>query len=367
MVGRPMVLWSLVALNAAGILLAGLSAQGFEFHNSTAWTSEGPGLDFGAQGLAYTDAFTTHDDAGQDLARGFTVEMALRPAEGTQRRFRFIAVIHSGEDESQLLIAQWRDTIIVMNGDDYDHRRRLPRLTAAVPNVDGNPFLLAVRSDARGSALYIDGVPVDSRSGLTLELPTDGAPGRLVLGNSVYGGHPWKGTMGKFALYPVALSDEALRHHFESWERDESLAKDDDDSAALSFSLAERTGHRAADRSGHGLDLQFPPDATLLRPKLFAAGRGDRLDTTVNLLGFMPFGFVLAALLATVAPLAPLRAVSTAIAIGFTLSLGIESAQAWIPSRSSSLVDLLLNGAGAGVGGAASVAVSRAARLGLPQ
>ena len=182
---RPTILWILVGLNAGGILIAGLNTDRLEFHNEAAWASDGIGIEFGQHGLAYTDTFTTHDGTDQPAAQGFTVELALRPDERGGRGFRFISVVHSGEDDSQLLVAQWRDNIIVMNGDDYDNRRRSPKLTAAVSRDGTGPFFLAVTSDARGSALYIDGKSVASRTDLTLGLPTDDAPGRLVLGNSV--------------------------------------------------------------------------------------------------------------------------------------------------------------------------------------
>ena len=365
---RPTVLWILVGLNTGGILLAGLSIDRFEFHNEAEWASDSPGLGFGEHGLAYTETFTTHTDAGQDAAQGFTVEIVLRPDEAAERGFRFIAVVHSGEDESQLLIAQWRDTIIVMNGDDYDNRRRSPRLTTAVPGLDAGPFLLVVRSDAQGSALYIDGKSVASRADLTLGLPTDHTPGRLVLGNSVYGDNPWRGSIAGFALHPLALNDETLQGHLELWHRGEGFAGDDYVTAELSYPLSERTGRRAADGSARGLDLQFPRESTLLSPKLFVSGidvfaRNDLTDIVVNLCGFIPFGFFLLALLAVVTSMTHLRALAVTTAIGFTLSFGIELTQAWIPSRSSSLLDLLLNVVGVGVGAAAFAVVARSNNL----
>ena len=105
MLSRPAVLWILVGLNIGGILLAGLSTDRFEFRNDTAWASKGAGLEFGEHGLAYTDPFTTHDDADRPVGNGFTVEMAVRPDESSERGFRFIAVVHSGADDSQFLIA----------------------------------------------------------------------------------------------------------------------------------------------------------------------------------------------------------------------------------------------------------------------
>ena len=51
-----------------------------------------------------------------------------------------------------------------------------------------------------------------------------------------------------------------------------------------------------------------------------------------------------------------------ALAIGFALSGSIELAQAWIPSRSSTLQDLLLNVAGTGVGGVTFLSVAQPLR-----
>ena len=364
---RPTLLWVLVGLNAGGILLAGLNTAGFEFRNDTEWLTEGSGIEFGEHGLAYTDGFTTHDGPGQQIGHGFTVEIALRPDEMAGRGFRFIAVVHSGEDDSQFLIAQWRDTIIVMNGDDYDHRRRSPRLTAAIPDFDLGPFLLVVTSDARGSAVSINGETVAAGTDLTFALPTDTTPGRLVLGNSVYGNSPWRGTIAGFALHPVALSDETLQHHLDLWNRNQGFSGGDYASADLSYPLSERTEGSAADRSANGIDLQFPRETTLVEPRLFSGietiEQSDVPDVVINLCGFIPFGFFVVALLSEVTRMTRLPALAATLAIGLALSLGIESAQAWIPSRSSDLLDLLLNVGGMGVGAAAFAVVSQPKKL----
>ena len=363
---RHTLLWILVAINVGGILLAGLSLRGFDFRNNVEWASDGTGIEFGEHGLAYTDTFATGEDTNQPARQGFTIEIALRP-EGSEFGFRFIAVIHGGDDDEQLVIAQWRDTIIVMNGDDYDHSRRLPRLTATVPDYDDGLFLLAVSSDTRGSALYIDGQEVDSREGMSLRLPTDFAPGRLVLGNSVYGDTPWRGTIAGFALHLAALDERALRDHRDLWSRGQGFAGDNYLSARLSYPLTERTGRRALDRSSNEIALQFPRDKTLVDPKVFVPSLGsldDLWDVGINLGGFVPLGFLLVALFSKVTRITQLPALAAVIAIGFALSFSIELAQAWIPSRSSSLLDLLLNVVGTSVGCAAFVVASRSKSLG---
>ncbi len=361
---RQTLLWVVLALNIGGLLFAGLNVQGWEFRNGVEWAPDGSGLEFGRHGLAYTETFSTHDPA-QESGQGFTVEMAVRPSEGEDRGFRFIAVVHSGDDGSQLLIGQWRQTIIVMNGDDYDHSRRSPRLSAALSTSGARPVFLAVTSDARGTALYLDGTSVASRADMTLRLPTDGEPGRLVLGNSVYGNNPWSGKIVGFALHPVVLDEETLQNHLESWRRGHGFAGGDYSAADVAYPLSGQTSRRALDRSSSGVDLQFPREQTFIDPSLFASGANaprDLVDIGLNLCGFIPLGFLLVALFGDVARSTRLSALGGAVAIGFALSGSIELAQAWIPSRSSTLQDLLLNVAGTGVGGMTFMAVAQPLR-----
>ena len=360
---RRALLWLGVSVYVGGILFAGLNVQGWESRNDVEWVTDGTGLEFGEHGLAYTDTFTTQDPDDQ-TERGFTIEIALRPSEEADRGFRFIAVVHGGDDSSQLLIAQWRQTIIVMNGDDYDYRRRSPRLTADISKGVA-PRFLAVKSDARGSAVYLDGESVASRPDLALRLPTDSGPGRLVLGNSVYGNRPWSGRIAGFALHRTALDRGTLDDHLESWRLGNGFAGDSRAAAAIAYPLSEGTGRIAVDRSPRGVDLHFPREQTFIEPKLFDSSidaGSNRRDIGLNLFGFIPFGFLMVALLANGTQPNRLSTLATALAIGFALSASIELVQAWIPSRTSSLLDLLLNVAGTGVGGGAFVAVAQPLR-----
>lgn len=72
------------------------------------------------------------------------------------------------------------------------------------------------------------------------------------------------------------------------------------------------------------------------------------LDLAFNVLGFLPFGFFLAPLLAQ--RLGPIGAVLLATLAGAALSLGLETAQNFLPSRVASNVDLGCNTLGALLG-----------------
>jgi glycopeptide antibiotics resistance protein len=69
-------------------------------------------------------------------------------------------------------------------------------------------------------------------------------------------------------------------------------------------------------------------------------------DVTINLLGFIPFGFFFSAFLIKTTNLR--RGVSYLIValVGAGLSLSIELIQAWLPTRDSSLIDVICNSGG---------------------
>src|SRR5438309_7797764 len=72
-------------------------------------------------------------------------------------------------------------------------------------------------------------------------------------------------------------------------------------------------------------------------------------DILVNLLLFVPFGFGVAGMMRERA--APqLQAILVALASGCLLSLGVETAQCWLPTRDPSLVDVAANTISAALG-----------------
>ena len=91
--------------------------------------TDSPGMRFGKFGRVHTEPFIPAGEAAILNRDGFTLETALSMNRNAGGNFRFLASFHAGEDRSQLVVAQWRGYIIVMNGDDYSHRRRSPRIS----------------------------------------------------------------------------------------------------------------------------------------------------------------------------------------------------------------------------------------------
>jgi len=80
---------------------------------------------------------------------------------------------------------------------------------------------------------------------------------------------------------------------------------------------------------------------------------------TLNLLGFVPFGFMVCLRLLSMGWFSPRGCLFLAIAGGVAVSLAIELTQVWLPGRDSSLLDLMTNTMGSAIGGAMAYHLGR--------
>jgi hypothetical protein len=177
------------------------------------------------------------------------------------------------------------------------------------------------------------------------------------LGNSVYGRSSWKGEIYGLAFYGYALADNEVSGHFHRWSGSGNFNFAGEDQPAILYFFDERGGNTALDHSGNNHPLNIPSKMSVLDQKILAT-EWKRLDLNsrslqdmvVNLIGFIPLGFVLLATFYKAGPYPKKHGFLITIAICFTVSLAIEILQAWIPSRSSDSLDLMLNTLGGFIG-----------------
>jgi hypothetical protein len=166
------------------ILFFGLRPKDFYFSNSVSRIEDQAGIRFGKYGIAYTDPIEELRKANGFGENGFSIEIALMPLN-YEGGFNFIFVLHNGNDRNQLLLGQWRSWIIAMNGDDYDHKRRVKRIS--VNSASRSPAIqfITLTTGTEGTKVYIDGQIIRAKKDLTLRIPY-GDNARLILGNSLY-------------------------------------------------------------------------------------------------------------------------------------------------------------------------------------
>lgn len=305
------------------MLAIGLWPGDYRFRNDAKWRDDG-GLQFGPFGFAYTEPFITPAQSAEINKAGFTLMLGLTPAPPQTPGFQFVASLTDGDDTQQLMIGQWQDELIVMNGDDYSHARGLPRVYANLSPFMQRQFLLTVVTGSFGTILKADSEVIGQNAKIHLLIPGLDRKIRLTLGNSVHANAGWSGAMHSFALFSGQKPAELLRF-------DRSLVD------------------RLKDVSGSGADAILPsPPLSVVRsflsddPRELGLNYSRVKDVAVNLLGFIPFGMVLASLLKE-RRWQRSRTIATVALYGFILSFLIEAVQAWIPTRSSSAVDLMLN------------------------
>ena len=342
----------LVGLSVAvlfGILFFGLWPKDFNFSNDVTWITEQPGIRFSGYGIAYTDPIkelSKEDDSGEN---GFSVEIVLKPASYHEDGFNFILALHNGKDSNQLLVGQWHSWIIVMNGDDYNHRRRTKRIAVKLAEVSPTTRFVTITTGKHGTSIYLDGQLNRTKRDLTIKIP-DGGKARLLLGNSVYGKASWKGDVYGVAFHRYTLTDQDVAMHFDNWVKHKNFLFAMKYKPFLIYSFDEKGGKRVLDHSGGNYDLEIPSRMQILDKKILSLtweqlnfDSGFIQDIIINFAGFIPLGFVLIATFVKVGGSLKKYGILITLVSGLTISLVIEILQAWIPSRSSDFLDLLLN------------------------
>ena len=347
-------LWILIIL-LLGILFYGLRPKNFNFENGVTWLKDGPGVRFNKYGLAFAQSFLKQVDNDATFENGFSIELSFKPTGNTSGGFGFVLSIHDGSDRNQLLVGQWRSYIIVMNGDDYDHKRKNPRISVDTALQKDKPIFLTITTGKQGTRIYIDGKLAKSNSKLKLTLPSGDS--RLTVGNSVYGNNSWEGEIHGLALYSYPVSEDEVASHFDRKSAVKNFTFGKAYQPALLYAFEEGKGTQVLDQSGNSAHLDIPQKMQVLQKRFLSVpwhnlklNRSLYADLVVNLIGFIPLGLVLSVTLSLYRGQFDKNVMVFSVLLCFLLSMGIEIGQAWIPSRSSNLHDLVLNTIGGWIG-----------------
>jgi hypothetical protein len=244
-----------------------------------------------------------------------------------------------------------------MNGDDYNNKQRWPRIVGRDVFSSQQTLYLTITSGERGTNLYVDGTLVDANKKWRLSIPVEGDPLRLVLGNSVHGNDGWQGDLHGLAISGEAISAESVRRRFENWTADRRLNAIKQDSTLLLLTFDQKNAAQFADQSGNENHLKIPQQMIALQKTILASALHPVIwnrtivgDMLVNVVGFMPLGIVFFGLFQCSSGSFTMHSQLLAVLFCLLISLGIELAQAWIPTRYSTQLDLILNTFGAWLG-----------------
>ena len=358
----------LCLLMAAGLLFVGLWPFDPSPKNKAYWLPNEQGLHFDGQGrqwklsvggIAYTPSPLR---SSQNLPAGkgsFTIDMVLRPAlevwSGVPHILSFID--SSGKDAFYL--GQWKQSLIVRWFTlDQSGKRWMKEIGVRDALIKDKTQQLTLVSNRTTCSIYLNGELAKSFQDVALMGEKESIRGLSVsMGNSRSVKSPWTGTVLALRLHERALSETEIagdRHLKANSEREEGLIAAFEMDKKHSTSIPDLSGNKntlaVPERVPSGKSVLAWPD---YRNQKDSSPAG---DIVVNILGFVPFGFLFAFWREQVTGSRRWRSLLLATAIGALISLGIEVPQAFIPARDSNMVDLICNTAGTAIGAGLQVA-----------
>ncbi len=351
--------WAL-ALLLLVLLYLGLDPLEFRPANRVQWLTDGPGLAFEGRGLVLGESPIEVAGAGED---GFAIALDITATGYPQSDLGVILWLEDGRSPPPLIVAQWKDALLARirraDGDRYwelDGGDLLP--------VGARREVVLRSSEARGTAFEVDGVVV-ARSNRPVRASDSSLVASLVLGAASNGSASWSGELRSLSFH----RGDGL-----------SLAEDEGQGglpeASHRYVFAAGRGERVLDQAGgasggpallmHRSFVPPVPDVFGVPARDHFGKRWFRLDLLKNVLGFVPLGLIVSLIAWLRGMRSPSHAFLLGLGLGIGLSAFIEAVQIWIPARTSSMVDLVINALGSGLG-ALLVVLPWSLTLGAPE
>jgi VanZ family protein len=346
------------------ILFWGLRPFNFRPSNGATWLKTENGINFQNYGIVYGPSELKDFEQLPSFAKQepISIEIWLTPGSDGHDRFSCIFSLYDGKDREIISLSQAKS---LLNISKYKKpgKRGLTYNWRWLKNTffKGQRRFLSITSDKSGTTVYLDGKRVKKYRNYSLMFSKYLAPvGCMIIGNNLSGTKPWTGKIYGLAIYNHALSQKQIVEHFEKWKGNaaSSLLKEKDIIAL--YPMDEQNGQIIHNAVPNNFHLSIPARFKILK-KNFLKLSGDALklngsslrDMRINILGFMPLGFLAYLVLNAhqiFSKTASWRLMTLAVVAGAAISLIVEILQAFLPTRNSSLTDLIFNTVGTGLG-----------------
>ena len=334
------------------IFVAGLWPLNFVPENRIRWLPGGAGLRFDGYGQVYSSV-PMLSPRGPDGAAEATIELVFTPSKSYENASTVFSLVN--QDEVSFAIGQ-SVTDLFLQG-SFTQGVGKPVVKLWIDDVCGHAqeLFVTVTLDTRHVDVYLDGqlarsFPVSTRA--------DNLSGRVFVGHSVKGGGQWSGSVARLAIFEGTLDAAAISRRYEQWTRTRYLDRDVNHRGAA-YDFVTSAGDFVSNGGETGPDLIIPKTFRLSEPKVLEwpdhLNRSVAVDAVVNITGFVPFGLATCLCLHFWTGWSLSRCVAMTILVGASVSVVIELLQVFLPTRDSSLADLVTNILGTVLGAGATV------------
>jgi hypothetical protein len=334
-----------------GIFVTGLWPFNFVPGNQIRWLPGGAGLRFDGYGQVYSSvgAFSPR---GPDGAAEATIELVFTPSKSYRDASTVFSLVN--QDEVSFAIGQSITDLFLQGSFTQGVGKPVEKLWIDDVCASAREVFVTVTLDTRHVDVYLDGRLARSFPVLTR---TDTLSGKVLVGHSVNGG-PWIGSVARLSIFEGTLDAAEISRRYEQWTQTRHLDRDVNHRGAA-YEFVTPGANFVRNVGVTGPDLTIPKTFRLLEPKVLDwpdhLDRSVAVDAIVNLAGFIPFGLGTCLCLRVWAGWGFSRCVAMTILVGASVSLTIELLQVFLPTRDSSLADLVTNILGAASGAGAAV------------
>ena len=164
--------------------------------------------------------------------------------------------------------------------------------------------------------------------------------------------------MARLAISEGPLDAAEISRRYEQWTKSRHLDRDVNHRGAA-YDFVTPAADFVSNAGETGPDLIIPKIFRVSKPTVLEwpdrLNRSVAVDAVVNIAGFVPFGLVTCLCLRFWTGWSISRCVAITILVGASVSLVIELLQVFLPTRDSSLADLVTNILGTALGAGAAV------------
>jgi VanZ family protein len=336
------------------IIITGLWPFNFFAANQMVWRPDGEGLQFEGYGQIYSvvPLILPKGEAAEAA-----IELVFTPAKSYKDTSSLFSLINQGE--VTFGIGQSVADLFLQGSFSGDTVKPVRRLWIDGACGQARQLFVTVTLTTRHVDVYLDGrlarsFPVSTRA--------DALSGDILIGHASQGGAAWNGDVARIAVFAGRLDAAEISHRYEQWVQSRSLADMGDRQGAV-YEFLTPSWEFVSSIGKFGPDLTIPKFFRVQRPTVLEWP--DRLnsevvtDAVINIVGFVPFGLTTCLFLHEWTRWREFRCVAIAILLGSAVSLAIELLQVFLPTRDSSLADLVTNISGAAIGAGAAVTYMR--------
>jgi hypothetical protein len=342
------------------VLIWGFWPFSFRSVNRINWLQNQNGLTIKPFGVVYGPANNQTLNSVPEFGphNSISIELFIKPDSDSNANFASLLYLFDSDQTEIFSLSQVKSLLnlsITAESESTPKWRWLKNVF-----IKEQKRLVTICSNSNNTTIYLDGKMAKNYPKYSLLSKRVLAPAWcLVIGNTPSGKNPWKGEIYGLAIYKQFLSARRIHEHFRIWTRKSAKSLLNKKDIIAFYPMNEKKGriiHNVIDNRFH---LFIPYRFKILRQHFFQISRSDfklkfstLKDIGINILGFIPLGYLFLSqrVFLKIFRMSLGLCIGLTILCGLCISLFIETLQAYLPVRYSSLSDLIFNALGTGIG-----------------